>query len=89
MGWGYSAAGLAGALAGGWPGVIAFALAFHVLSLLVLWCVEIACDLRAARDERLPAALVGYHYMTTWIAEYRASWRWSAAFFAVACRLVR
>jgi hypothetical protein len=63
--WGYAAAGLAGRLVAGWPGVIAAALAFHVLSLLALWAAETRCDVAAARAEGLPAALAGFADMTS------------------------
>src|SRR5579859_5951821 len=62
-GWGYSAAALAGMLAAGWPGVLAAVLAFHLVSLLVMWGGEVACDLRSIRTEGVPAAQAGFTYM--------------------------
>jgi hypothetical protein len=71
-GWGWAAAGLAGA-AWGWPGVIAAALAFQVVSLLAAWTIEITCDLRAVRAEGRAVTLHGYTFMTAFMTAARTA----------------
>jgi hypothetical protein len=63
-GWGWAAAGLLGAAAGGWPGVLAAAAAFQALSLLAAWTLEITCDRRAVRAGGRAVILHGYAVMT-------------------------
>lgn len=72
-GCGYALAALAGALAAGWPGAVIGAAAFHVLSLLVLWGGELACDMRAVRAEGRLTVLAGFDYMRTAMATRSAA----------------
>jgi hypothetical protein len=61
-GWGWAAAGLAGALAGGWAGAAAGAGVFWVVSVLASWAGDTLCDLRAVRTEGYPAVAAGLGY---------------------------
>ncbi len=64
-GWGWAAAGLAGALIGGWPAAAIAVALFWAGSLLALWTGEIGCDLRSVRTEGYRAALAGFAYMAS------------------------
>jgi hypothetical protein len=80
FGWGWAAAGLAGASLAGWPGVLAFAAAFHVVSLLAVWAAEIACDRHAAGAEGRAAVLYAFASIAIRQAARRAATpRWRRA----------
>jgi Zn-dependent protease with chaperone function len=62
-GWGWAAAGLAGAAIGGRPGAAIAGAVFWLVSLAALWAGETRCDLRAVRAEGHPAAEAGFGYL--------------------------
>jgi hypothetical protein len=72
FGWGWAAAGLAGASLARWPGVLAFAAAFHVVSLLAVWAAGIACDRHAVRAEGRAAVLYAFSHIAIRQAARRA-----------------
>jgi hypothetical protein len=69
-GWGWMLAAECWALAGwrasgpaaNWPGLVAAAATFQVISVLALWVAEAACDLRAARTEGHAALLAAFAF---------------------------
>jgi hypothetical protein len=72
LGWGWAAAGLAGAAAGGWPGAAIAGAVFWAGSLAALWAGETGCDLRAVRTEGYPAVQAGFGYIAGLLAGHPA-----------------
>jgi Zn-dependent protease with chaperone function len=72
LGWGWAAAGLAGAAAGGWTGAAIAGAVFWLVSLAALWAGETLCDLRGVRTEGYPAVLAGFGYMAGLLADRAA-----------------